>query len=256
MAVDDVNFIIRGRTIRIDDDGFVSLNDLHEAAGFRKNRRPIDWYRLPSTGPFIIAAYEKIVGKSHQSKIRISDVYRAASGPSGGTWAHPIIAASYAGYLSPKLEVEMKEVWLRYRAGDVALADDILQRATEEQNEWAGVRALGRAKRQEFTKTLSTHGVDGYGFATCTDAIYKAMLDGTAKQLKVARELPAKANLRDNLSRDDLVFVMAAEVMARRRIEDENPWGNSPCANATRRSAERLRAAIEEDRRDSQKPLL
>lgn len=256
MAADDTDLVLRGRSIRVDEDGFVSLNDIYAVSGLRKKRVPYEWQRLPSTQELMIALHERITGKSRNSDFRTSRVFRAGAGAKGGSWAHPILAAAYAGYLSPKLEVEMKEVWLRYKAGDATLADDILQRATEEQNEWAGVRALGRVKRLEFTKTLSTHGVDGFGFATCTDAVYKAILDGTAKQLKVARDLPAKANLRDNLSKDDLVFVMAAEVMARRRIEDENPWGNSPCAAATRRSAERLRAAIDEDRRDSQKPLL
>lgn len=252
----DTNLILRGRKIRVDDDGFVSLNDIYSVSGLRKKRVPYEWQRLPSTQDLIVALHERITGKSRNSDFRTSRVYRAGSGAKGGSWAHPILAAAYAGYLSPKLEVEMREVWLRFKAADPTLADEILQRATEDQNEWAGIRALGRAKRVEFTKTLSTHGVDGYGFANCTDAVYKAILDGTAKQIKVAREIPVKANLRDNLSKDELVFVMAAEVMARRRIEDENPWGNSPCASATRRSAERLRSAIEEDRRDSQKPLL
>ena len=91
------------------------------------------------------------MGKSHHSKIRISEVYRSASGANGGTWAHPILAAAYAGYLKPELEVEMKEVWLRYQAADPTLADDVLDRATDAANEWAAVRALGRVKRNELS---------------------------------------------------------------------------------------------------------
>lgn len=52
------------------------------------------------------------------------------------------MAAAYAGYLDPNLEVEIREVWLRYRAGDATLADEILQRASAEANHWAGMRAL------------------------------------------------------------------------------------------------------------------
>lgn len=130
----------------------------------------------------------------------------------------------------------MREVWLRYRAADAG--------------------ALGRAKRVEFTKTLSQHGVDGYGFANCTDAVYTSLLDGTAKQLKAKKGLPTKANLRDALSKDELVSVMAAETMARMRIENEKLFGNSTCEAATKRSAARLRNAIEEDKRDTQRPLI
>lgn len=155
MANDTGDLIFRGRKIRVDEDGFVSLNDIHAAAGFSKNKRPYDWQRLPTTNPLIIATYERVTGKSRKSKFRTSNVYKAVSGL--GTWAHPILAAAYAGYLKPELEVEMREVWLRYRAADPTLADEVLERATDEQNEWAAVRALGRAKRNEYTKTLSEH---------------------------------------------------------------------------------------------------
>jgi hypothetical protein len=256
MADEDYQLMLRGKKIRVDDDGFVSLNDIYSVSGLRKKRVPYEWQRLPSTQDLIVALHTRITGKSRNSDFRTSRVYRAGAGAKGGSWAHPVLAAAYAGYLKPELEVEMREVWLRYRAADATLADDILQRATEEQNEWAGARALGRAKRVEFTKALSQHGVDGYGFANCTDAVYTSLLDDTAKQLKAKKGLPTKANLRDALSKDELVFVMAAETMARMRIEDEKPFGNSPCEAATKRSASRLRSAIEEDKRDTQRPLI
>jgi KilA-N domain len=248
-------FKLRGRTVRVDGDGFVCLNDIHHAAGFSTTRRPFDWYQLPTTGPFILAAHARIVGQSKQTKIRISDVYRAASATSGGTWAHPIIAASYAGYLKPELEVEMREVWLRFKAADPTLADELLQRATDEQNEWVATRALGRAKRNQFTETLKNHSVTGYGYGNCTNAVYREVLGGTTKDILKARALPEKANLRDQMSKDELVYVMMAETLARERIEDEKPVGNSPCERATRRSASFVRQAIDLDRKDRQKPL-
>jgi hypothetical protein len=251
----DHEFTLRGKKIRVDADGFVNLNDIHRAAGFRTNNRPVDWQRLPTTNPLIIATYERIVGKSHQSKFRTSDVYRAKSGANGGTWAHPILAAAYAGYLKPELEVEMREVWLRFKSADPTLADEILQRATDDQNEWAAVRALGRVKRNQFTDTLKSHDVSGYGYGNCTNAVYKEVLGGTTKAVLKNRGLPEKANLRDKMSKDELVYVMMAETLARERIEDERPLGNVPCENATQRSASFVRQAIELDRKDRQKPL-
>lgn len=249
-------FLLRGKRIRVDVDGFVSLNDIHAVSGLRKKKVPYEWQRLPSTHDLMIALHERITGKSRNSEFRTSRVFRAGAGASGGSWAHPILAAAYAGYLKPELEIEMKEVWLRYRAADATLADDILQRANTEQNEWAGVRALSRSTRNEYTKTLSDHGVQGLGFAICTDAIYTILLDGTARQLKARKGVPQKANLRDAMSKDELVFVMAAETMSRRRIEGEKPFGNGPCETATKRSTAYLRAAIDEDRRDTQEPLI
>ncbi len=248
-------FSLRGKKIRVDADGFVSLNDIHRAAGFRANNRPVDWQRLDSTKSLILATYNRIVGKSHQSKFRTSDVYKAQSGANGGTWAHPILAASYAGYLKPELEVEMREVWLRFKAADPTLADEVLQRATDEGNEWAATRALGRAKRNQFTETLKGHDVSGPGYGICTNAVYKEVLGGTKKAVLIARGLPEAANLRDKMSKDELVYVMMAETLARERIEDENPRGNTPCERATQRSASFVRQAIELDRKDRQRPL-
>ncbi|ODM47417.1 hypothetical protein A9320_22385 [Ruegeria sp. PBVC088] len=238
----------------MDDDGFVCLNDIHKAAGYSKNRRPFDWQRLPSTNPLIIATYERVTGKSRKSKIRISEVYKVV--PGMGTWAHPILAAAYAGYLKPELEVEMKEVWLRYKSADATLADDILDRATDEENEWAATRALGRVKRFEYTKALDEHGVEGFGYANCTNAVYKQLFDATAKKLKQQKGLPSKANLRNAMSKDELVFVMMAETLAKGRIEEEAPQGNGPCAAATKRSAAHVRRAIDADKNDRQKPLV
>lgn len=250
-AVGD-EFTLRGRLIRVNSEGFVSLNDIHRAAGFKTTKRPYDWQRNPSTNPLIIATYERVTGKSRKG-YRMSDVYRPTA---EGTWAHPILAAAYAGYLRPELEVEMKEVWLRFKASDATLADEILERATDEENEWAASRAMGRVKRNEFTKTLDAHGVDGFGFASCTNAVYGQLFDATAKKLREERGLPKSASLRDAMSKDELVFVMMAETLAKGRIVEESPFGTAPCAQATKRSASFVRQAIDSDKRDRQRPLV
>jgi hypothetical protein len=252
-AVND-EFKLRGKLIRVDEEGFVSLNDIHRAAGFSANKRPAQWQRLPTTNPLIIATYERVVGKSHKGSFKTSTVYRATTAT--GTWAHPILAAAYAGYLKPELEVEMREVWLRFKAADATLADEILERATDEENEWAASRAMGRVKRNEFTKTLNDHGVDGFGFASCTNAVYGQLFDATAKKMRDDRGLPKSASLRDAMSKDELVFVMMAETLAKGRIVEESPFGTGPCAQATKRSASFVRQAIDADKKDRQRPLV
>ncbi|MEP2889986.1 KilA-N domain-containing protein [Tateyamaria sp.] len=245
-------FFLRSIKIRVDEGGFVSLNDIHKAAGFSKNKRPAQWQRLPSTNSLIIATYERVVGKSHKGKVRTSEVYKATA---EGSWANPILAASYAGCLKPELEVEMREVWLRYKSADPTLADEVLQRATDEQNEWAATRALSRAKRNQFTDTLKAHDVTKYGYGNCTNAVYKEVLGGTKKQVIESRNLPAGVNLRDAIPKNELVYVMMAETLASERIQDENPTGNGPCAKATSKSAAFVRRANEGDRKDRQKGM-
>lgn len=248
-------FFLRSKKIRVDENGFVSLNDIHKASGFRTKKCPYEWARSKTTHGVIVALHERITGNSRNSKFRTSLVLKTASGTNGGSWAHPVLAASYAGYLKPELEVEMREVWLRYRSADPTLADEVLQRATDDQNEWAATRAMSRAKRNQFTKTLKEHGVTGFGFPNCTNAVYKEVLGGTKTQVISKRNLPAGVNLRDAIQKNELVYVMMAETLASERIQDEKPRGNEPCTKATAKSAGFVRQAIEADRRDRQKGM-
>jgi hypothetical protein len=200
---------------------------------------------------------EKTMGKSHSmKKITTSSVIYTKEGAAGGTWAHPNIALAYAKYLSAALHYEVNEVFLRYRAGDARLADETLQRSSPEGNEWAGVRALSRAKRNEFTQTLNEHEVKlPPEYAQVTNATYQGLTGKTAAQLKAAKGLPRKANLRDAMPTQELVFVMAAEQLAKERIIEENALGVSQCSVAAMRSAINIKRAIEADRAD-RKPAI
>lgn len=253
-AVSD-EFKLRGNLIRVDAEGFVSLNDIHRAAGFSENKRPAQWQRLPTTNPLIIATYERVVGKSHKGSFKTSAVYRATTAT--GTWAHPILAAAYAGYLKPELEVEMREVWLRYRSSDATLADEILQQATSEQNEWAARRAMGRSVRGAYTAELHERGViQSMHFAICTNETYSGLFGSPAKKLKEVRGLPKKANLRDHMSMKELAFLAASEALAVERMEDEDADGFPECKTATAKAAGAIRSAIDTDRQNRQRKLV
>lgn len=249
----DGEFKLRGKSIRVDAEGFVSLNDIHRAAGFKTTKRPYDWQRNPTTNPLIIATYERVTGKSRKG-YRMSAVYRATA---EGTWAHPILAAAYAGYLKPELEVEMREVWLRYRAADATLADEVLARATGEQNEWAARRAMGRAVRGAYTAELHERGVTKpLHFAICTNETYSGLFGSPAKKLKEVRGIPEKANLRDHMSMKELAFLAASEALAVERMEDEDADGFPECKTATSKAAGAIRSAIDADRQNRQRKLV
>jgi hypothetical protein len=249
----DSEFKLRGKFIQVDVNGLVSLNDIHKAAGFRTSKRPFDWQRIPSTNALIIATYERVTGDSRKV-YRMSAVYKVTA---EGTWAHPILAAAYAGYLKPELEVEMREVWLRYRSADPALADEILQRATGEQNEWAARRAMGRAVRGAYTAELHERGVtEPLHYATCTNETYSGLFGSTAKKLKESRGLPKSANLRDHMSMKELAFLAASEALAIERMEDVEAKGFPECKTATSKAACAIRSAITSDRQDRQRKLV
>lgn len=248
--------VLRGKRISEDVYGHICLDDIWELAKARPTRQPKHW-RTTGLAKRLIDELQKKVTTSNlrANNLNIPVIYAARGRGNSGTFAHPILAASYAGYLSPKLEIEVREIWLRYRAGDATLADEILQRATAEENRWAGARALSRSQRVAFTDVLKNHYVKGKGYMQCTEAVYTRLLGGKSFQLREARGLAPKVNVRDNLSIPELSFIMAAEALAAERIEEEHRLGNDECVEATGRSATAIKQAIEHDRRDRQKRL-
>ena len=239
---------IRGQSVRSDNDGMVCLNDVWAAAGYSKNQRPNDWGRLASTNKLVEAVLAKVTGKSRNwTKLEVKSVIYSKTGI--GTFADPRLALAFAEYLNPKLALEVREVFLRYKVADVTLADDILERASPEDNEWAGVRALSRATRNRHTAVLQDHGViRPLDFAKITNETYIALFDKPAKSLKASRGLKPKDNLRDKMPRSDLSYIMAAESLANERIEETDPHGPTRCQIAVRTSATFIREAIEKDR--------
>jgi len=248
---------VRGKAISEDEHGRLCLDDLWELAGGRATQAPKHWKGQGAAKRLETELQKKVTADYLKSGGQNLAVIEAGRGRGvKGTFAHPVIAAAYAGYLSPKLEIEIREVWLRYRAGDATLADDILQRASAEANHWAGVRALARSNRVGFTDTLKAHGVESRGYMECTEATYLHLLGGKSYQVRADRGWPPKSNLRDQLNAEELSYVMAAESLSAERIVDEDRRGNAQCIEATAIGASAIRRAIEDDRKNRQRRMV
>ncbi|MDM9644448.1 KilA-N domain-containing protein [Rhizobium sp. S163] len=244
---------LRGHLVEEDEFGRWNLNDIWLLGGKGSaSKLPKEWVKKKPTKRLINELQKKVtVSLLKANKPNIPVLYAKVGRGNSGTFAHPVLAAAYAGYLSAKLEIETREVWLRYRAGDASLADEILQRASPEENEWVGVRALGRSKRKEFTSVLQEHGVEGAGYALCTDAVYGGLFDANARQLRIDKGITTKSgSLRDAMDTDELVSIMFAESLTRKKIEDDQVMGNARCIQATKRSTQFVRQAIEANKRD------
>jgi hypothetical protein len=239
--------VLRGAVIRRDAEGRICLNDIWRAAGQPANNEPSDWRSLPSTKAALRVlrqSPEKFGGMTGTMWIV------GKGGKGGGTFADPRLALDYAEYLSPDLALEVKDVFLRYLAADATLADDVLERASPEANEWAAIRALGRSQRRRYTDCLQDHGVQGKDYGICTDSGYRGLFGKSAKDLRIEKGLGKSASLRDAMTADELTYVMATETLARERITEEQSEGGEECRVATLRSALNLRKALEIDRAD------
>jgi hypothetical protein len=247
---------LRGHVIGEDAYGRICLDDIWAMSGEKDTRAPKQWRR---TGP-AVRLIEQL-----QLKVTTSHL-KSASGEGGevvtagrgqgvkGTFAHPVLAAAYAGYLNPSLEIEMREVWLRYRSGDATLADEIMEKADKAANEWMAKRSISRATRLGYTDALKEHGVsDSRGYADCTNATYRGLFGRTAGQLKLERGVKKKGSLRDVMDLKELATVSFAEVLSTDRMADEGSRGTIECYAATAKVASAVKQLIDADLRDRQR---
>jgi hypothetical protein len=240
--------ILKGHIIREDEHGFICLDDVWELAQGKTSQQPRFWKRGAVLKRVEATLLEKVRNSHNSQKHQLKTVLYAKRGCHGATFAHPIIAAIYAGYLSPDLEVQMRDVYLRFRAGDPTLADEILQRAPDEANRWVAARATSRVERRKYTDSLKRAGVTGFGYGTCTNAIYRGLWMTDSKGLRIRLGVPAKANPRDAMDTFQLAQISLAEGMAAGRIEEEECLGTRECEDASRVSAGFVRQAIEAEK--------
>ena len=114
---------------------------------------------------------------------------------------------------------------------------------------WIAARFEGIQKRHAFTDTLKDHGVHGYGYSLCTDAIYKPLFGKTAKGIREERNLTTNSNLRDSMSAVELGATMLAELLATERLEVEHAMGNRQCYTNTMVASKNVAKAIDNTRK-------
>ncbi len=242
-ADNDAFPVLRSQTIRSNADGLVCLNDIWSVAGSPAHRRPAIWRRTALAQRLAGALANRIVRNSHNSPA--ADLIRATRGNQGVTFAHIVLAQAYAEFLDDDLAVEVREVFLRYRAGDANLADEILEKASAEENRRVAARALGRATRGKFTDVLKGHGVVAPYYAICTDTMYQTVLGAPAAGLKQQLGVQKGGNLRDRMSLTELAAVALAEAFSADTIDAHECHGGPACKEATAGASRIVRVALD-----------
>jgi hypothetical protein len=252
MSADKSYLELRGARIKEDVHGYLCLNDLHDLSAANASKAPSKWRLLPTTKELEKALLANGRFSSIIKKTSSGTAAYSKKGKNGGTFAHHILALAYAEYLSPELAIDVKDTYLKLRAGDVEFLDEVLEKA-EQAKKWQGTRDASKAARERFAGVLDAHGCNGGDIGYVTNAIYIVLLGGKVGDVKTARNLPANASLRDNLELKELVQTMATEVMASERIEDEDRRGRHECYDATARSAAFIKDAFDRERADRKK---
>ena len=110
---------------------------------------------------------------------------------------------------------------------------------------WINQRLKSIEIRKDLTDQWKAHGVDeGTGYATLTDIIYQSWAGLTAKKYKQLKGL-RKENLRDNMTNEELVMNMLAELTTTNITKEEHPITMREHAQAASRGGSVARVARE-----------
>ena len=108
--------VIAGIEITTDQAGRFNLNALHRASGGAKKDSPGYWISLDNTRALMEELAKQTTGIPVES----------IEGRNGGTFAHELLAISYAGWISPRFQLQVNQVFLDYRKGKLQPAAEPL----------------------------------------------------------------------------------------------------------------------------------
>jgi hypothetical protein len=100
--------IVAETPIMQDAQGRYSLNTLHHASQTGPEKRPSEWLRRKTTKALITELASQSVD------LRL-DVVKGGDGP--GTYAHELLAISYAGWISPACQLKVNQAFIDMRTG-------------------------------------------------------------------------------------------------------------------------------------------
>lgn len=106
--------VVAGVSIPVDEFGRYNLNALHKAAGSNPAKKPSQWLRNVATKELIQAAEQGVNPHLASGAGVIESVH---GGLEPGTFAHEVLAVSYAGWISPAFQLQVNSVFLAYHKG-------------------------------------------------------------------------------------------------------------------------------------------
>jgi len=98
---------IAGIQINTDGEGRFNLNALHKASKLGADKAPAQWLRNKQA--------KQLIEELERETVQICIV--SEEGRNGGTFAHELLAVSYAGWISPSFQLKVNQVFLDYKKG-------------------------------------------------------------------------------------------------------------------------------------------
>ena len=246
---------IHNTEIKQNEDGLISLTDIWKASGSSNDKKPHQWLRWEPTQEFVKHIAQKGASTPLSHNTDIEGILERKRGRKGGTYASAQIALAYAKWLSPELHEQVNDNFLRTKAGDPSVAEEVLDNYTANQDKdpnWEVARLRGKLYRAYFTDVLKSHGVTRGGFGKATNMLYQGALGKNNMQLRSERGLPtAKGQrtypaTRDYMSNEELTKTLIAEELAAFSIRENGIQGDEQCSKVAHKAGRSAKQQVEE----------
>ncbi len=124
--------VVVGVEIPLDEFGRYNLNMLHKASGQNENKAPNQWLRSKQVKEFIAELEAKLLKGNQAANLQIGQkvVDSAHGGASPGTYAHELIAVSYAGWIRPDFQLDVNQAFIDFKSGNSGIGISVLTELT------------------------------------------------------------------------------------------------------------------------------
>ena len=243
---------LRGSRVTTDAEGNVCLNDLWHLAGSPEHGRPYDWRRGARVKALDQALQNRIaeILRSSRERSAARTTYVDGRGTKARTFAHPVLALDYAEYLDPALGVEVREIFVRYRANDISLANDILDRIAEQVREdemRVQLRDEITLRNRELAGQGKNAGCRGWEYAELHNSGYRGLYNGLDEDgIHRLKRLTKNQKVLDHMSAAEAAANAFRVTQAKLRMERDNPKTPQEAFRITRDAGVRTRQAMRE----------
>ena len=219
--------------IRITPNGQPSIFDMIRILGGQKDPHKC-WKRLTETHPEV---------RTKCPNFRFTGRGQRDTPVAKDKEATLYILGLLPGEVGRKYREQQAKLFIKWYENPAALAGDLVERLTENEQERLEARLKGKRTRHKFTDALKERGVQQHGYAYCTNAIYEPILGASARGMKgriAEREglvISKVKNVRDHMTLAELSDVEFAEDVAEGQIRRHDVYGNYGCERVARKSA-------------------
>lgn len=111
--------VVVGVEIPLDEFGRYNLNTLHKASGEGENKEPNRWLRTKQAKELIAELESKLLKMFQPPNMAAAQkvVDTAIGGASPGTYAHELIAVSYAGWVRADFQLDVNQAFIDFKSG-------------------------------------------------------------------------------------------------------------------------------------------